>query len=185
MRDHRQPHGAWLTCGIGKGGSLRCRRHRSASFVPCLRDVDDEIGDQRPADNRPHQFQATGFRKDQQRFPSPWRADKLPGGYVVLDANGQALAYVYSRDNEAETRHAKVLTKDEGRRVAINIARLRAVGEGRPRGEAMNANLLPRLNEEYPASRHSTAWALDESGVPTRRAGWNVGDEDTPASDKR
>jgi hypothetical protein len=26
------------------------------------------------------------------RFPSPWRADPMPGGYVVLDANG--LAYV-------------------------------------------------------------------------------------------
>jgi hypothetical protein len=31
------------------------------------------------------------------RFPPPWRADKMPGGYVVRDANGQALAYVYSR----------------------------------------------------------------------------------------
>jgi hypothetical protein len=25
------------------------------------------------------------------RFPAPWRADKIPGGYVVRDANGQAL----------------------------------------------------------------------------------------------
>jgi hypothetical protein len=23
-------------------------------------------------------------------FPAPWRADKIPGGYVVRDANGQA-----------------------------------------------------------------------------------------------
>jgi hypothetical protein len=30
------------------------------------------------------------------RFPAPWRADKIPGGYVVRDANGQALAYIYS-----------------------------------------------------------------------------------------
>jgi hypothetical protein len=58
------------------------------------------------------------------RFPSPWRADKVPGGYVVRDANGQALAYLYCRDNEAEARHAKVLTKDEARRIAINIMRL-------------------------------------------------------------
>jgi hypothetical protein len=33
------------------------------------------------------------------RFPPPWRADKMPGGYVVRDANGQALAYIYSREN--------------------------------------------------------------------------------------
>ena len=58
------------------------------------------------------------------RFPAPWRADKVPGGYVVRDANGQALAYVYSRDNEAEARQAKMLTKDEARRIAINVARL-------------------------------------------------------------
>ena len=57
------------------------------------------------------------------RFPPPWRADKMPGGYVVRDANGQALAYIYSRDSEAEAMQAKVLT-NEARRVAVNIARL-------------------------------------------------------------
>jgi hypothetical protein len=25
------------------------------------------------------------------RFPPPWHADAMPGGYVVRDANGQAL----------------------------------------------------------------------------------------------
>jgi hypothetical protein len=45
-------------------------------------------------------------------------------GPLQRDANGQALAYVYSRDNEAEARQAKVFTKDEALRLAINIARL-------------------------------------------------------------
>jgi hypothetical protein len=58
------------------------------------------------------------------QFPPPWRADKVPGGYVVRDANGQALAYLYCRENEAEARQAKVLTADEARRIATNIARL-------------------------------------------------------------
>jgi hypothetical protein len=58
------------------------------------------------------------------RFPPPWRADRIPGGYVVRDDNGQAIAYIYSRDNEAEARQAKVLTADEARRIVINIARL-------------------------------------------------------------
>jgi hypothetical protein len=40
------------------------------------------------------------------RFPAPWRADKIPGGYVVRDANGQALVYVYSRENEAEAQRS-------------------------------------------------------------------------------
>jgi hypothetical protein len=42
------------------------------------------------------------------RFPAPWRADKMPGGYVVRDASGQALVYVYSRATEAEAMQAKV-----------------------------------------------------------------------------
>jgi hypothetical protein len=58
------------------------------------------------------------------RFPPPWRADKIIGGYVVRDANGQALAYIYSRPTEAEALQAKVLTRDEARRIAVNIARL-------------------------------------------------------------
>jgi hypothetical protein len=32
--------------------------------------------------------------------------------------------HVYSRENDAEARQAKVLTKDEARRIAVNIARL-------------------------------------------------------------
>jgi K+/H+ antiporter YhaU regulatory subunit KhtT len=58
------------------------------------------------------------------RFPPPWRAEPMAGGYVVRDASGQAVAYLYSRDNPDEARQAKVLTKDEARRIAINIARL-------------------------------------------------------------
>ena len=42
----------------------------------------------------------------------------------IRDANGQALTYIYSRDSEAEAPQAKVLTKDEARRIAVNIARL-------------------------------------------------------------
>jgi hypothetical protein len=58
------------------------------------------------------------------RFPAPWRADKMPGGYVVRDANGQALVYLYSRDSEAEALQTKVLTADEARRIAVNYAKL-------------------------------------------------------------
>jgi hypothetical protein len=40
------------------------------------------------------------------------------------NANGQALAYVYSRDDATEALQAKMLRKDEARRIAINMARL-------------------------------------------------------------
>jgi hypothetical protein len=48
------------------------------------------------------------------------------GGNVVRDANGQALAYLYSRESEPAARQAKVLTADKARRIALNIARLGA-----------------------------------------------------------
>jgi hypothetical protein len=66
------------------------------------------------------------------RLPAPWRAEKIPGGYVVRDANDQALAYVYGRATEAEALQAKMLTEDEARRVAANIAKLpELLGRGR------------------------------------------------------
>jgi hypothetical protein len=68
--------------------------------------------------------QAAAMPDAPRRFPPPWRAEKMPGGYVVRDANDQAIAYLYARQNEAEARQAKVLTADEARRIAVNIARL-------------------------------------------------------------
>jgi hypothetical protein len=50
--------------------------------------------------------------------------DKFPGELLVRDANGQSLAYVYSRENDSDARMAKVLTEDEARRSASNIAKL-------------------------------------------------------------
>ena len=58
------------------------------------------------------------------RLPAPWRAGKMPGGYVVSDSNDHAIAYIYCRANEAEAMKAKVLTEDEARRIATNIAKL-------------------------------------------------------------
>ena len=58
------------------------------------------------------------------RFKSPWTAERIPGGYVVKDATGQALAYIYARDTKADADTAKVLSMDEARRGASNIAKL-------------------------------------------------------------
>ncbi len=61
------------------------------------------------------------------RFPAPWTVEKIPGGLKVCDANGQSLAYVYSRESSADARTAGVLTEDEARRIASNIAKLPTV----------------------------------------------------------
>jgi hypothetical protein len=58
------------------------------------------------------------------RFPLPLRVEQVPGGFKVLDANGQALVYVYARETLQEAQHANVLTFDEARRIAVNVAKL-------------------------------------------------------------
>ena len=58
------------------------------------------------------------------RFPPPWQVEEIPGGFKVLDANGQALVYVYARETSNEANIAGVLTFDEARRIAVNVAKL-------------------------------------------------------------
>jgi hypothetical protein len=58
------------------------------------------------------------------RFPPPGTVEQIPGGYKVKDANGQALAYVYGREAKADADIAHVLTMDEARRIASNLAKL-------------------------------------------------------------
>jgi hypothetical protein len=58
------------------------------------------------------------------RFPPSWTVEQIPGGYKVLDAIGQSLAYVYGRETKADADIANVLTMDEARRIAANIAKL-------------------------------------------------------------
>ena len=49
---------------------------------------------------------------------SPLCSDRLPQGQlVVCDANGQSLAYVYSRETKDAADIAKVLTEDEARHI--------------------------------------------------------------------
>jgi hypothetical protein len=57
------------------------------------------------------------------RFPPPWTVETIPGGLKVCDAK-QSLAYVYARENPSDAHLAKVLTEDEARRIASNIAKL-------------------------------------------------------------
>jgi hypothetical protein len=63
---------------------------------------------------------------DQRRFPTPWRSDRVRGGYVVRDATGQGLAYLYGRETEADARQAKVLTSDEAQPIDNSVPRLSA-----------------------------------------------------------
>jgi hypothetical protein len=58
------------------------------------------------------------------RFPPPWSAKPQPNYYVVRDANKQQLAYVYYENEPGRRSAAKLLSKDEARRSAADIAKL-------------------------------------------------------------
>jgi len=58
------------------------------------------------------------------RFPPPWTIEPIDGGYKVVDASGQVLAYVYGLDDSRDAPISNSLTRDEARRIASNIAKL-------------------------------------------------------------
>jgi hypothetical protein len=62
--------------------------------------------------------------KSMRPFPPSWRVEQIDGGYLVKDANGQPLAYIYGRDTLVDENTASVLTMDEARFIASNIAKL-------------------------------------------------------------
>jgi hypothetical protein len=49
------------------------------------------------------------------RFPAPCSAELTPNCFVVRDADGQALSYVYYESEPGRRSAAKLLTKDEAR----------------------------------------------------------------------
>jgi hypothetical protein len=60
------------------------------------------------------------------RFPPPWKVEEHPGGesFIIRDAKGHALAYVYFEDETVRQMPMKRLSRDDARRIAANIATL-------------------------------------------------------------
>ena len=66
----------------------------------------------------------SSIRMPHRRFPPPWTVEDIDAAYVVRDHDGQALAYVYFEDEPGRRSAAKLLTRDEARRIAANVAKL-------------------------------------------------------------
>jgi hypothetical protein len=58
------------------------------------------------------------------RFPPPWIAEETDACFIIRDHNGYALAYVYFEEEPGRRSSAHLLTRDEARRIAANIAKL-------------------------------------------------------------
>jgi hypothetical protein len=57
-------------------------------------------------------------------LPPPWSIEDIGAASVVRHAHGRGLAYIYYEDEPGRRWTAKLLTKDETRRIAANIAKL-------------------------------------------------------------
>ncbi len=58
------------------------------------------------------------------RFPPPWSVEDIGAAFVVTDSVGQKLAYIYYEEEPGRRSAVKLLTRDEARRIAVNIAKL-------------------------------------------------------------
>jgi hypothetical protein len=71
------------------------------------------------------------------RFPRPWDIEEInKAAFVVRDNNGTALAYVYFEEEPGRRSAASLLTRDEARRIAANIARLPELLSAEPKPDA-------------------------------------------------
>ena len=75
------------------------------------------------------------------RFPPPWSIEERQESFIVKDANGQQLAYLYFEDEPQRQMSMKRLSRDEARRIAANIAKL-------PELLKSNARLTPMKNDQ-------------------------------------
>jgi hypothetical protein len=74
---------------------------------------------------RPH-IRHIDARYNRQAPPlySPWDIEDNGSCFIVRHANGQALSYVYYETEPGRRTAANLLTRDEARRIAMNIAKL-------------------------------------------------------------
>ncbi|WP_026784228.1 hypothetical protein [Pleomorphomonas koreensis] len=59
-----------------------------------------------------------------ERLKAPWIVAEHPESFVVEDASGQHLAYVYFEDEPGRRRATKRISKEMARRLANRIARI-------------------------------------------------------------
>jgi endo-1,4-beta-D-glucanase Y len=60
----------------------------------------------------------------ERHFPPPWSIDEQTESFIVKDATGLPIAYVYFENEPQRQMSMKRMSRDEARRIAANIAKL-------------------------------------------------------------
>lgn len=58
------------------------------------------------------------------RFRVPWSIDPQEESFIIKDADGWPLCYIYYEDDKFRAAALQRLTKDEARRLAVQIERI-------------------------------------------------------------
>lgn len=61
------------------------------------------------------------------RYPSPWTIEEGTESYIVMDARGQRLAYIYFEDEPQRQGIMKRISKDDAWQLARAITRIPAL----------------------------------------------------------
>jgi hypothetical protein len=107
-------------------------------------------------------------------LPPPWTVEETEPCFIVCDANGQALAFVYCEDEPGRRTTAKFLTRDEARLIAANIAKL----PGSVTAGALRRKIDPALIEILTCSQDLDLIRLDQVGDDCA-LGFNIGSGST------
>ncbi len=63
-------------------------------------------------------------RAPERRCPLPWSIEEMTESFVIKDATGQTLRYVYFEDEPQRQMSMGRLSRDEAFLIAVNIAKL-------------------------------------------------------------
>jgi len=105
------------------------------------------------------------------RFPPPWSAEEADPEldrrcFVVRDANGQALAYVYFEEEPGRRAAAKLLTRDEARRDSRTTGMRSCTSATKSFGLVMSRS---RTSRSFGMPSDEPAASSPSQGSPDRR----------------